>query len=89
MKGDIMNMAKYYKKMNKDELIETLSILDGMQEDLRQIHEKQFGDRIGETLTDEDEIEIYNLIKKNLSMIIAARNLIKTRLGLDFNTFIM
>ena len=89
MKGDIMNMAKYYKKMNKDELIETLSILDDMQEDLRQIYKKQFGDRIGETLTDEDEIEIYNLIKKNLSMIIAARNLIKTRLGLDFNTFIM
>lgn len=35
MKGDIMNMTKYYKKMNKDELIETLKILDDMQEDLR------------------------------------------------------
>ena len=30
-----MNMTKYYKKMNKDELIETLKILDDMQEDLR------------------------------------------------------
>ena len=89
MKGDIMNMAKYYKKMNKDELIETLSILDDMQEDLRQIYKKQFGDRIGETLTDEDEIELYNLIENNLSMIILARNCIKERLSLDFNTFIM
>ena len=89
MKGDIMNMAKYYKKMNKDELIETLSILDDMQEDLRQIYKKQFGDRIGEEITDKSEIELYNLIENNLSMIILARNCIKERLSLDFNTFIM
>ena len=84
-----MNMAKYYKKMNKDELIETLKTLDEMQEDLRQIYKIQFGDRIGEEITDESEIELYNLIENNLSMIILARNSIKERLSLEFNTFIM
>lgn len=84
-----MNMAKYYKKMNKDELIETLKTLDEMQEDLRQIYKIQFGDRIGEEITDESEIKLYNLIENNLSMIILARNCIKERLSLEFNTFIM
>ena len=84
-----MNMTKYYKKMNKDELIETLKTLDEMQEDLRQIYKIQFGDRIGEEITDESEIELYNLIENNLSMMILARNCIKERLSLEFNTFIM
>ena len=84
-----MNMAKYYKKMNKDELIETLKTLDEMQEDLRQIYEKQFGDKVGEEITDESEIELYNLIENNLSMIILTRKCIKERLSLEFNMFIM
>lgn len=84
-----MNMTKYYKKMNRDELIETLKILDGMQEDLRQIYKKEFGDKIGEPITDKVEVELYEQIENNLSMIILARNCIKERLRLEFNTFIM
>ena len=84
-----MNMTKYYKKMNRDELIETLKILDGMQEDLRQIYKKEFGDKVGEPITDEVEVELYEQIENNLSMIILARNCIKERLRLEFNTFIM
>lgn len=84
-----MNMTKYYKKMNRDELIETLKILDGMQEDLRQIYKKEFGDKVGEPITDEVEVELYEQIENNLSMIILARNCIKERLRLAFNTFIM
>ena len=84
-----MNMAKYYKNMNKDELIETLKTLDDMQEDLRQMYEKQFGDKIGEKITDESEVKLYKLIENNLSMIVLARNCIKERLSLEFNTFIM
>ena len=84
-----MNMTKYYKKMNRDELIETLKILDGMQEDLRQIYKKEFGDKVGELITDEVEVELYEQIENNLSMIILARNCIKERLRLEFNTFIM
>ena len=84
-----MNMTKYYKKMNRDELIETLKILDGMQEDLRQIYKKEFGDKVGEPITDEIEVELYEQIENNLSMIILARNCIKERLRLEFNTFIM
>lgn len=82
-------MTKYYKKMNRDELIETLKILDGMQEDLRQIYKKEFGDKVGELITDEIEVELYEQIENNLSMIILARNCIKERLRLEFNTFIM
>ena len=84
-----MKMTKYYKKMNRDELIETLKILDGMQEDLRQIYKKAFGDKVGEPITDEIEVELYEQIENNLSMIILARNCIKERLRLEFNTFIM
>ena len=84
-----MNMTKYYKKMNRDELIETLKILDGMQEDLRQIYKKEFGNKVGEPITDEVEVELYEQIENNLSMIILARNCIKERLRLEFNTFIM
>ena len=75
--------------MNRDELIETLKILDGMQEDLRQIYKKEFGDKVGEPITDEVEVELYEQIENNLSMIILARNCIKERLRLEFNTFIM
>lgn len=84
-----MNMTKYYKKMNRDELIETLKILDDMQEDLRQIYKKEFGDKVREPITDEVEVELYEHIENNLSMIILARNCIKERLRLEFNTFIM
>lgn len=84
-----MNMTKYYKKMNRDELIETLKILDDMQEDLRQIYKKEFGDKVGEPITDEVEVELYEQIENNLSMIILARNCIKERLRLEFNTFII
>jgi hypothetical protein len=89
MKGVIMNMNKHYKKMNKYELIKTLEILDDMQEDLRQIYEEEFGDKIGEPITDEVEVELYLQIENNLSKIILARNCIKERLRLEFNTFIM
>lgn len=84
-----MNMTKHYKTMNRNELIETLEILDNMQEDLRQIYEKEFGDKIGETITDEVEVELYLQIENNLSKIILAKNSIKERLSLEFNTFIM
>ena len=84
-----MNMTKHYKKMNKDELIKALETLDDMQEGLRQIYQEVFGDRIGEAITDEAEVELYNLIENNLSMIVLARNCIKERLSLEFNTFIM
>lgn len=84
-----MNMTKYYKKMNKDELIKTLETLDNMQEGLRQIYQEEFGDRIGETITDEVEVELYLQIENNLSMIVLARRCIKERLSLEFNTFIM
>ena len=89
MKGVMTNMTKYYKKMNKDKLIETLEILDDMQEDLRQIYEKEFGYKIGEPITDEVEVKLYLQIENNLSKIILAKNCIKERLSLEFNTFIM
>ena len=53
------------------------------------MYEKQFGDRIGEDITDESEVKLYNLIENNLSMIVLARKCIKERLSLEFNTFIM
>ena len=84
-----MNMAKCYKNMNKDELIKALETLDDMQEYLRQMYQEEFGDKVGEAITDEAEVELYNLIENNLSMIVLARNCIKERLSLEFNTFIM
>ena len=39
-------MTEQIKNMNKQELIETFKTLEDMQEDLRQIYEKEFGERV-------------------------------------------
>ena len=41
-------MTEQIKNMNKHELIDTFKTLETMQEDLRQIYEKEFGERVGE-----------------------------------------
>lgn len=74
-------MTKQIKNMNK-ELINTFETLDVMQEDLRQIYEKEFGDMIG------DE-RLFNQIKNTMSGILLAKHHVSERLSSEFNVFLM
>ena len=88
MKGVIF-MAKQIKDMNKHELIDTFKTLETMQEDLRQIYEKEFGERVGEEITNNTDIQLFEQIKNNLDRILLAKHYIRDRLSSEFNIFVM
>ena len=82
-------MTEQIKNMNKQELIETFKTLDSMQEDLRQIYEKEFGERVGEEITNDIDIQLFERIKNLLKGILLAKYYISDRLSSEFNTFVM
>ena len=82
-------MTEQIKNMNKQELIETFKTLETIQEDLRQIYEKEFGDRVGEELTNNIDIQLFERIKNDLNAIVLAKHYISDRLSSEFNIFVM
>ena len=82
-------MTERIKNMNKQELIETFKTLEAIQEDLRQIYEKEFGDRVGEELTNNIDIQLFERIKNDLNVIVLAKHYISDRLSSEFNIFVM
>ena len=84
-----MFMTERIKNMNKQELIETFKTLETIQEDLRQIYEKEFGDRVGEELTNNIDIQLFERIKNDLNAIVLAKYYISDRLSSEFNIFVM
>ena len=82
-------MTEQIKNMNKQELIDTFKTLEDMQEDLRQIYEKEFGDRVGEEITNDMDIQLFERIKNLLKGILLAKHYISDRLSSEFNTFVM
>ena len=84
-----MFMTKQIKNMNKQELIDTFKTLETMQEVLRQIYEKEFGERVGEEITNNIDIQLFERIKNNLNGILLAKHYIRDRLSSEFNIFVM
>ena len=82
-------MTEQIKNMNKQELIDTFKELETMQEDLRQIYEKEFGDRVGEEITNNIDIQLFERIKNNLNGILLAKHYVSDRLSSEFNIFVM
>ena len=82
-------MTEKIKNMNKQELIDTFKTLESIQEDLRQIYEKEFGERVGEELTNINDIQLIERIKRNLAAILLAKHYISDRLSSEFNIFVM
>ena len=82
-------MTEQIKNMNKQELIDTFKELETMQEDLRQIYEKEFGERVGEEITNDIDIQLFERIKNLLKGILLAKYYISDRLSSEFNTFVM
>ena len=82
-------MTEQIKNMNKQELIDTFKTLETMQEDLRQIYEKEFGERVGEKITNNIDIQLFEQIKNNLNGILLAKHEIRDRLSSQFNIFVM
>ena len=82
-------MTEQIKNMNKHELIDTFKTLETMQEDLRQIYEKEFGERVGEETTNIIDIQLFERIKNNLNGILLAKHDIIYRLSSEFNIFVM
>ena len=82
-------MTEQIKNMNKQELIETFKTLETIQEDLRQIYEKEFGDRVGEEITNNIDIQLFERIKNDLNAIVLAKYYISDRLSSEFNIFVM
>lgn len=82
-------MTEQIKNMNKHELIDTFKTLETMQEDLRQIYEKEFGERVGEEITNIIDIQLFERITNNLNGILLAKLYIRDRLSSEFNTFVM
>ena len=82
-------MTEQIKNMNKQELIDTFKTLETIQEDLRQIYEKEFGDRVGEELTNNIDIQLFERIKNDLNAIVLAKYYISDRLSSEFNIFVM
>ena len=82
-------MTKQIKNMNKQELIDNFKKLETMQEYLRQIYEKEFGDRVEEEITNINDIQHIERIKNNLALILLAKHYISDRLSSEFNTFVM
>ena len=85
----VMFMTEQIKNMNKQELIETFKTLETIQEDLRQIYEKEFGDRVGEEITNNIDIQLFERIKNDLNVIVLAKHYISDRLSSEFNIFVM
>ena len=88
MKGVIF-MTEQIKSMNKQELIDTFKTLDAMQEDLRQIYEKEFGEIVGEEITNINDIQLFERIVNNLHGIFVAKRDIRDQLSSEFNIFVM
>ena len=84
-----MFMTEQIKNMNKQELIDTFKTLETIQEDLRQIYEKEFGDRVGEEITNNIDIQLFERIKNDLNVIVLAKHHISDRLSSEFNIFVM
>ena len=82
-------MTEQIKNMNKQELIDTFKELETMQEDLRQIYEKEFGDRVGEEITNNIDIQLFERIENILNGILLAKHYVSDRLSSEFNIFIM
>ena len=82
-------MTEQIKNMNKQELIDTFKTLETIQEDLRQIYEKEFGDRVGEEITNNIDIQFFERIKNDLNVIVLAKHYISDRLSSEFNIFVM
>ena len=82
-------MTERIKNMNKQELIDTFKTLETIQEDLRQIYEKEFGDRVGEEITNNIDIQLFERIKNDLNVIVLAKHYISDRLSSEFNIFVM
>ena len=82
-------MTEQIKNMNKHELIDTFKTLETMQGDLRQIYEKEFGERVGEEITNIDDIQLFERIKNNLEGILLAKHYIRDRLSSEFNIFVI
>ena len=82
-------MTEQIKSMNKQELIDNFKKLEAMQEDLRQIYEKEFGGRVGEEITNSKDIQLFERIKNNLYGILLAKQYIRDRLISEFNIFVM
>ena len=82
-------MTEQIKNMNKQELIDTFKTLETIQEDLRQIYEKEFGDRVGEEITNNIDIQLFERIKKDLNVIVLTKHYISDRLSSEFNIFVM
>ena len=82
-------MTEQIKNMNKQELIETFKTLETIQEDLRQIYEKEFGNRVGEEITNNIDIKLFERIKNDLNVIVLAKHYISDRLSSEFNIFVM
>lgn len=82
-------MTEQIKNMNKQELIETFKTLEDMQEDLRQIYEKEFGEIVGEEITNDIDIQLFERIKNLLKGILLAKYYISDRLSSEFNIFVM
>ena len=82
-------MTEQIKNMNKQELIDTFKTLETMQEDLRQIYENEFGDRVGEEITNDIDIQLFQRIENNLIWILLSKHYISDRLSSEFNIFVM
>ena len=82
-------MTEQIKNMNKQELIDTFKTLETIQEDLRQIYEKEFGDRVGEEITNNIDTQLFERIKNDLNVIVLAKHYISDRLSSEFNIFVM
>ena len=82
-------MTEQIKNMNKQELIDTFKTLATIQQDLRQIYEKEFGDRAGEEITNNIDIQLFERIKNDLNVIVLAKHYISDRLSSEFNIFVM
>ena len=82
-------MTEQIKNMNKQELIDTFKELETMQEDLRQIYEKEFGDRVGEEITNNIDIQLFERIENILNGILLAKHYVSDRLSSEFNIFVM
>ena len=82
-------MTEQIKNMNKQELIDTFKALESMQEYLRQIYEKEFGERVGEEITNNIDIQLFEKIKNNLNGIILVKHYVSDRLSSEFNIFVM
>ena len=86
--------ATVYLVGSTNEVIESFAnVLDKKYPDIncigRQIYEKEFGERIGEEITNNIDIQLFERIKNNLNGIFLAKHYISDRLSSEFNIFVM